>query len=260
MISSTPLSAVVICFNEEEIISSCLNALLRVADEIVVLDSFSTDKTPEICRSKGVRFYQQKFIDYGSQKQDAVKLCRFDHILSVDADEILDEELVAAILGEKQKGLASCYILNRKTYYCGQWIRHCGWYPDLKIRLWHKAHAHWNQNKLHEVVDLIDPNAKPLKLNGHIDHYSYRTVSDHVFQLENFANLFAEDYFAKGIKSSFSKKFFSPVWKFFKMYIFKAGVLDGKYGFLICKRSAYGVYLKYKRLELLQLTKKQKLS
>ncbi|HRG33663.1 MAG: glycosyltransferase family 2 protein [Saprospiraceae bacterium] len=254
MIPSQPLSAVVICYNEEEIIESCLNALLKVADEIVVLDSFSSDRTAEICASKGVRFYQQKFVDYGSQKNDAVKLCRFDHILSVDADEVLDDELVSAILAEKKKGLENLYLLNRKTYYCGQWIKHCGWYPDFKLRLWHKVHAGWNSNKLHETVEPMDSAQAVLKLNGHLDHYSYRTVADHLKQLENFANFFASEYDAKGIKSSFVKMYFSPIWKFVKMYLLKAGFLDGRIGFWICWRSAYGVHLKYKKLKLLELS------
>lgn len=255
MIPSQPLSAVVICFNEEEIIESCLDALLHVADEIVVLDSFSTDRTAEICAGKNVSFYQQKFVDYGSQKNDAVKLCRFDHILSVDADEVLDDELISAILAEKEKGLANLYLINRKTFYCGQWIKHCGWYPDFKLRLWHKAHAGWNSNKLHETVEPLDSTQAALKLNGHLDHFSYRTEADHLKQLENFANFFASEYYTKGIKSSFAKMYLSPIWKFVKMYFLKAGFLDGRNGFWICWRSAYGVNLKYKKLKLLEWSK-----
>lgn len=242
------ISAVVITFNEEAHIRDCILSLQQVADEIVILDSFSTDHTPDICKDMGVRFYQKKFESYGTQKTDATNLATFNTILSLDADERLDEQLVQSILQIKNTHTSEVFLINRKTFYGDHWVKYCGWYPDYKIRLWNKNHAAWNLNSLHEFVIPKDKQTKVLKLAGHILHYSYSSSSDHKIKLQHFSNIAAKDLFEKGHTSNWLLMYIKPILKFFKIYFVKLGFLDGSTGFQISKISAWGVYIKYKYL------------
>lgn len=217
----------------------------RVCDEIVVLDSFSSDRTEEICKHLGVRFFQKKFEGYGMQKRAATAMASHDFILSLDADEVLDEELVRCILREKENGLKDLIRLNRKTFYAGSWVRHCGWYPDRKIRLWNKFKAEWTPDILHETVKPIDANAKVHDVQGHILHYSYPSESDHIRQVRNFAREGAMKLLRQGKNAGFYHLYLKPVSKFLIMYFIRLGFLDGFMGLKICLRSAYGVHLKY---------------
>src|SRR6187551_311049 len=130
------LSVVIITFNEERNIARCLDSVREIADDVVVVDSFSTDKTEAICREKGARFVQHKFEGHIEQKNYAVTQAKFPYILSLDADEAPDEKLIASIKKVKADWIADGYSMNRLTNYCGKWIHHCGWYPDVKLRLW----------------------------------------------------------------------------------------------------------------------------
>lgn len=249
------VSGVVICFNEEKCIERCILSLQNVCDEIVILDSFSTDRTAEICRQLGVRFYQRKFEGYGLQKRAAVSLASFDFILSLDADEMLDEELTHSILRDKKRGFYPLYRLNRKTFYAGKWVRHCGWYPDRKIRLWNRNAAEWTPDSLHETVQALNQYEKAHDLPGHILHYSYPSESDHIRQIRNFAKEGALKLFKQGRKANFYHLYVKPVSKFIIMYFFRLGFLDGFMGLKICLRSAYGIHQKYLSLRNLYLGK-----
>ena len=137
------LSAVIITFNEERNIGRCIDSLQGIADDIVVVDSFSSDKTKEICLSKNVRFVEHAFDGHIEQKNWAITQAKHPHILSLDADEALDEVLKKSILEVKQNFTQDAYQMNRITNYCGQWIKHCGWYPDTKLRLWDSSKGYW---------------------------------------------------------------------------------------------------------------------
>ena len=150
------LSSVIITLNEERNIGRCLDSLRGIADEIVVVDSGSTDRTEEICRTFGVRFFQHPFDGFTEQKNFAIDQCSFEHILSLDADESLSEELKKSVTAVKSNWNKDGYSFNRFTNYCGKWIKHCGWYPDRKLRLFRKEKGRWQGNKLHERFILND--------------------------------------------------------------------------------------------------------
>jgi len=216
---------------------------------VIVLDSFSSDRTEEICRNLGVKFYQKKFEGYGRQKRAAVELAQYDYILSIDADEFLSEGLVQEIGREKIKGLKSIYSLPRLTNYCDHWVRFCGWYPDRKIRLWHKEFASWNKALVHE---LVVPNSKEIHVNrlkNDILHYSYKSTEEHLIRIEHYTDLHARRYFDEGKKVFPFKKYLSSIWKFINVLILRLGFLDGKAGFKISWYSGLYQYRKYEKLE-----------
>lgn len=248
---SIQLSAVIITFNEERNIARCIESLLPVADEIVVVDSFSKDRTRAICESYGVRFIEHVFEGHIQQKNWAKDQATFDYVLSLDADEALDETLRNSILEVKKMAGHEAYQMNRLTNYCGKWIHHCGWYPDTKLRLWKKDAGAWGGDNPHDKFDLFDSSKIIKHLKGDILHYSYYTREDHYKQVEYFTNILSKAQFERGKKAPLLIMWMSPIVKFIKDYIIKLGVLDGKAGFTISRISAYATYLKYKKLRKL---------
>ena len=248
---STPISAVIITFNEERNIERCLRSLQGVADEIVVLDSFSADRTEEICRLWGVKFHQRAFTDYSDQKQFAVQLAGFDQILSLDADEALSDNLRRSILEVKNNWQADGYTFNRLTNYCGKWIYHCGWYPDVKLRLWNRKMGGWDGNMIHESVKM-KPGSTTMHISGDLLHYSYYSRQQHLDQIEKFTDLSAKELVEKGKSALPAEAIVKGIWKFIRDYIVKLGVLDGKEGFTISRLSAYATYIKYLKIYRLQ--------
>lgn len=251
-----PISAVIITFNEEKNIGRCLESLQGIADDIVVLDSFSTDRTQAICESFDVRFVQHPFAGHIEQKNEAILHAKFPHILSLDADEALDEALKKSILAVKENWTHGGYTMNRLTNYCGHWIRHCGWYPDTKLRLWDSRLGKWGGTNPHDKFEFLDSKTTSKHLKGDLLHYSYYTREDHYKQIEYFTTILAKAQFETGKKAPLLTWIFSPVVKFFKDYFIKLGILDGAAGFTICRLSAYATFVKYKKLRKLQLEKK----
>jgi len=247
------ISAVIICLNEEKNIARCLDSLQGVADEMVVVDSFSTDKTKEICLKKGVRFIENKFLGHIEQKNFAVESATYDWVLSLDADEALDNTLKNTILEIKKNPSFQAYSMNRLTNYCGHWVKHCGWYPDRKLRFWNRNIGKWGGTNPHDEV-LVGADIKVQHLKGDILHYSYYTIHDHLKQLNYFTEIMANEAFKKGKKGSLIKIIFSPLVKFIKSYFIQRGFLDGYYGFIICMISAFATFIKY--LKLGELSKK----
>jgi glycosyltransferase involved in cell wall biosynthesis len=243
------LSLVIITFNEERNIERCIRSVLDVADEIIVVDSFSSDKTPQICKNYNVRFYQRKWEGYSNTKNYANSLATNDYIFSIDADEALSEELKTSIIQAKAKGFKGAYQMNRLTNYCGKWIKHGSWYPDKKIRIWNKKQGHW-QGDIHEKIVFAE-NIKIHQLRGDLLHYSYYSLEDHYRQIDKFTSLSAEELLQKGKKYSKAKELFSATAKFIKDYVFFAGFLDGKAGFRIARLSAKATAMKYKKLKKL---------
>lgn len=244
------LSAAIITFNEERNIERCLNSLHGVADEIVVVDSYSTDATEKICRKHGVRFIQNKFEGHIQQKNFAIEQTTGDWVLSLDADEALDEKLRASILAVKKNAGALGYSMNRLTNYCGHWVRHCGWYPDTKLRLVKKGSAKWTGVNPHDKLEMAGTE-KTLHLEGNILHYSYYTREDHLKQIEFFSSIAARELLASGKKSSTLLIVVKVVAQYIKTLIVKLGFLDGATGFTIARLSAYATYRKYRKLKLL---------
>lgn len=242
------LSVAIIAFNEERNIERCLLSVKDVADEIVVVDSGSKDKTEEICRSYAVRFIYHPFEGHIQQKNYAIEQCSGDFILSLDCDEALSEELKKSILSEKSKGFSSpVYKFNRLSNYCGHWVRYCGWYPDTKVRLIKKGTATWGGVNPHDELISVAPE-KVIHLKGDLLHYTIASREEHYKQVEFFSTIGAHEAFKKGKKSNALIILSKATFKFFRDYIIKLGFLDGMTGFTIARISAYATYKKYSKL------------
>jgi glycosyltransferase involved in cell wall biosynthesis len=240
------ISAVIITYNEESNIRRCLEALTTLVDEIIVVDSFSTDATPEICGQMNVRFFSQPWEGYSAAKNFGNAQSQYEYILSVDADEVVSEELFRSILSIKYS-LKGAYKFNRLTNYAGKWVHHCGWYPDAKIRLFPRSKAKWKGDFVHETL-WIDESLTVSHLKGDLLHYSYHSKADHEKRIEKYSTLHAEKMFAEGKKGGMFSMIFSPLAKFFRNYFLQLGFLDGCTGFTVCRLSAKAVFLKYKKL------------
>jgi len=245
------ISVIIITYNEEKNIARCIDSVQDVADELIVVDSFSKDKTEEICLEKNVRFYKNSFEGYSEQKNYANSLAKYEFILSLDADEALSPELKKSILQEKEKGFtATVFEFNRLVFYCGQKIKHSGWYPDKKIRLWKNELAKWNDSPIHEKLEFKE-RITPKFLKGDLYHYTFHTISQHVEQINKFSTLKAQMAYDKNKKTNLLKIIFKPPIKFFIQYILRLGFLDGFLGFVVCKNSANAEFLKQVKLKQL---------
>ncbi len=249
------LSVVIITLNEEKNIGRCLESVKEIADDIVVVDSGSTDNTETICKSYGARVIRHPFEGYVKQKNFADAQANYDHILSLDADEVLSEELLQSVKKVKEHFDADGYTMNRLTNYAGKWIRHSGWYPDVKLRLFNRRKGAWTGLLIHEKFEM-DEGSKVKHLKGDLLHYSFPSVEDHRKQADKFTTLGAQADFEKGKKAPFYKIWGGPVVKFVKDYVFNMGFLDGKAGLTICWISAGATHDKYKKLK--ELYKQQK--
>lgn len=245
------LSATIITLNEERNIERCIDSLLPIADEIIVLDSFSTDKTEAICNAKGVRFEKREWKGYSNAKNHLNSLARHEYIFSIDADEAPDKKLQQSILEAKKQGFEKVYAVNRLTNYCGHWIKHSGWYPDIKTRIFPKSQSTWEGEYVHEEL-VINGDPKPVILEGHLLHYSYYNYKEHRERADKYSQLTAQKMYAKGKRASLIKPFLSGLGRFISMFIIKKGFLDGKMGWKIAQISAKSNIFKYKELRRLQ--------
>ena len=239
------ITAVIITCNEERNIGRCIESLGGVVDEIVVVDSGSKDRTDEICRGAGVRFEYHEWAGYAEQKNYADSLATNAWILSIDADEALSEGLKNSLLQFKESSPDdnTIYYFNRMTNYCGRWIRHCGWYPDPCLRLWHAGVARWD-GLVHEEL-LYAPTVKLQRLEGDLLHYSYYSIEDHANRQLHYATLAAEKAFRQGKRCSMATVALKQWWTFIRNYIFKGGFLDGPEGYMVCRMSACYTFMKY---------------
>lgn len=240
------LSVVIIAFNEELNIARCITGIHEIADEVVVVDSNSTDATADICATMGARVIQQPFLGYTEQKNFAVSMAHFNLVLSLDADEVPDAELLQSILKVKENPQAEGYSMNRLTNYCGHWVKHSGWYPDRKLRLFFKDKGAWIGGALHEKYELNNQK-EPVLLNGDLLHYSYYSINEHIKQVDKFTAISSQELAEKGYCPSLLKLVSAAPVKFFRDYFLKLGFLDGYTGFQIAKISAFATYLKYAR-------------
>ena len=238
------ISATIITLNEEINIGRCIDSLEGVADEIIVMDSNSTDKTKEICMQKGVRFVSQTWLGYAAQKNQLNALAQYDMILSIDADEALTERLKESILELKKKDIIGVYTINRITNYCGKWIKHSGWYPDVKTRLFPKETSRWEGDIVHEEL-IFDPIYTPYMLSGDLAHYSYVSHKQHRSRADHYSRLTAKKYVEQNKKVFWLQPEISGIFRFLKMFVLKCGFLDGLSGFHIARISAMSNLYKY---------------
>ncbi len=241
------LSVAVITYNEERNIKRCLESVKSVADEILIIDSLSTDNTVSLCKNFGVRLIPQKFLGYVQQKNLALDMCSHDYVLSLDADEALDSALQNSILQVKGHWTGKGYCFNRLNNYAGQWIYYCGWYPDRKLRLVDRRYARWEGVNPHDILK-FQTSEKAAFLKGNILHYSYASVTEHIKQTDKFTTINAIEYSKRGVRSNLFSITLRPMAKFLRDYVFKRGFLDGRYGFIICMIGALSTFLKYVKI------------
>ena len=247
------LSAVIITYNEERYIDKCLKSLTNVADEIIVVDSYSTDDTKIICEKYNVSFIEQKFLGYVEQKNFALKQASYNHIVSLDGDESLSHELQQSILKVKSNWTNDGYYCNRYNNFCGQWIKYSDWYPNKKIRVFDKRKSCWKGINPHDQV-FVNSSKKIGKLKGDILHLTYQSYSEFNQKVESFSSISAESYYKLGKRSNLFKIIWNPSWAFFKSYILRLGFLDGKNGLFICYQTGKRTFLKYAKLWKIQKT------
>ena len=235
------LSATIITFNEAEKIADAIKSV-AFADEILVVDCESTDKTREIAESLGAKVITQKWLGFSRQKQFAVDSAQNDWILSLDADERISEELKAEILALKNN-LADGYKLPRLSFYLNRPIRHGGWYPDWQIRFFNRNNARWKDVLIHESVEV---NGKVEKLKGDILHFSVENMAHHHRMIgERYAPLAARQMFESGKRTSKLKIYTAGLTTFLQTFVLKAGFLDGFAGFCIARFAAHHAFLKH---------------
>lgn len=248
------LSGVIITYNEARNIEKCLQSLIPVVDEILVVDSFSTDDTKIICAKYKVTFIEQKFLGYIEQKNFALAQASNDYVVSLDGDEALCTTLQNSIIKLKNSWTLNGYYCNRFNNFCGQWIKHSDWYPNKKLRVFDRRKADWQGINPHDRVVLHDPNDVTGYLKGDILHWTYQTYSEFNLKTEHFSTISAKAYFDLGKKASLIKIICNPSWAFFKAYFLRLGFLDGFNGFVICVQTANITFLKYTKLRELYKT------
>lgn len=248
------ISVAVITFNEERNIERCLKSVISLADEIVVVDSLSSDNTVAIAQANSAKVIHQKFLGYIEQKNFAIDQCAHDWVLSLDADECLSDDLQKEILQLKNNHLQpDGYIMPRLSRYCGQWIKHGAWYPDKKVRLFNRTVAKWGGINPHDKIFFTNEHPSIIQLNGDILHYTINTKEEHQQQAKRFSEITAKELFNQKKKTNALKIYFKPVVRFIRDYFLKAGFLDGKAGLQIAIISAHHVYLREHKLnELIQ--------
>ncbi|MGL5797484.1 MAG: glycosyltransferase family 2 protein [Cetobacterium sp.] len=241
------ISVAMITFNEEKILRKTLNSVKNLADEIVIVDSGSTDSTKEIAEEFGAKFYNESWKGYGPQRNSAIQKCSGDWILNIDADEEISEELFQKI-NDIVKGSTSSkevFKINRLSVCFGKKLKHGGWGKSYAIRLFKKDAGKFNDNNVHEE---FVTNKEIFKIKENIFHHSYLTMDDYFVRFNRYTTEGAKDYYKKGKQVSIFDIFINPVYKFLRMYIFRLGFLDGVEGFVISSTSSLYSMIKYFKL------------
>lgn len=235
---STLYSAVIIAKNEAYTITRCIVAVKKITDDIiVVLDDRSDDQTESIALSQGTKVYKKPWEGYSKNKNFGVEIAENDWIICVDADEVINDTL-AANIKHLNPSADSVYLMNIQTYLGDYPVRYCGWFPDWNIRLFNKKVMKWNDNYVHEKL-VSDVPLKSIKIQGQIDHFSFRDEEHMKLKYDYYARLRAEEWKKAQKYPPLIKRYFGPYFRFFRTYILKLGILDGKVGLTIAKNEYY---------------------
>jgi len=249
------VSAIVVCFNEEDRLEDCLKSVFW-CDEIVVVDSFSTDGTPEIARRYATRFEQREWTGYRDQKAYAHSLATQKWVLLIDSDERVTENLHKEMLQSMaaDQGEFAAYAIPRLVYYLGRWWRRGGWYPDYDVRLFRRDRATWGGVDPHEKI-IVD--GKVRRLQHPLHHYSYRSIDDHINRINRFTTISSAELSKAGGRWRLSDALLRPAMRFFRSYILKRGFMEGFAGFYVALTAAVYVFLKYAKLWELESKEKR---
>jgi glycosyltransferase involved in cell wall biosynthesis len=238
------ITATIITLNEERNVARAIESL-RCCDEILIVDSGSTDRTVELAEKLGVRVLEAGWLGYAAQKNWAAEHAVNEWILSLDADEALSEALEAEIWNLKKTGPdCDAYTMPRLARYLGRWIYHSGWYPDRKVRLYRRDKAKWVGDFVHESVQ---PRGRLGHLQSNILHFTCDSLSEHVKTMDRYTTLAAQELAARKVKVPLSRMIFDPAWAFLKSYFVQRGFLDGPEGLTIAHMAAFYTFLKYSK-------------
>ena len=241
-----PLSVIVITRNEERNIDACLRSVAW-ADDIVVVDAESADRTVEFARRYTDRVFIERWAGFSAAKTSATAKALHEWVLWIDADERVTPALAEEIRGLLSGESIPCagYRMPRKAYFLGKWIRHCGWYPGEVLRLFRKSRARFSDSPVHESLILDGPAGR---LRGDLDHYTDEDLDHYFVKFNSYTTLAAGELHRSGRRAGLAALLFRPAVTFFKMYILKRGFLDGMHGFVLCALSAAYVFAKYAKL------------
>lgn len=243
------ISATIITFNEESNIKMCIESL-AFCEEVIVVDSFSSDKTVEIAEALGAKVFKNPFAGYGQQKNFAADQATHEWILNIDADEEVTKELQIEIAEfyNQNNDVNIVYQTPRLTQYCGKWIRHGGWYPNYVTRFYHNQNARWTEPEVHESLAARNEWGKLVvkKFKNHLHHYSFPTFKSQVEVNVKYAARGAQDLINRKVKKpGLLSVFIRPIGKFIECYLVKLGFLDGKEGLFIALNASYSMFVKY---------------
>lgn len=245
------LSVVIICRNEAHIIGRTIAAALRISDDVVVVDSGSTDGTQQVVTAAGARLIETDWQGYGANKNKGVAAAKRDWILSIDADEVPDETLIERISGQTFGNAKTVYNIRFRAFLGDKMIRFGEWAGDQHIRLYNRHTVAWNEAAVHEGL-IFPEGARIVTLKGYIHHYTSRNLQDFASKQVHYAMLNAEKYFQQGKKAGWLKSRMAPGFSFFKNYLLRLGFLDGEAGYTVAKMNAWYTWLKYARLRELE--------
>jgi glycosyltransferase involved in cell wall biosynthesis len=240
------LTVTVITYNEAEHIAAALDSVAW-ADEIIVVDSGSTDGTADIARAKATRVITREWPGYSAQKNFAADQASHDWVLSMDADERVTPALAREIRELLARGPeATGYRIRRVSCYLGKWVRSTDWFPDFQLRLYNRGAGRWNGMRIHESFRLTA--GQPGQLRGELEHYAYRDISHHLKKIDAYTTLIAEQSYEEGRRTNVLSLAFHPWFAFFRNYVLRAGVKDGAVGFIVSLLNSYYVFLKLAKL------------
>ena len=237
------LSVIIITHNAAATLEKCLESVSDLSDDIVIVDSFSTDETPAIAKRFTNRFYQQEWLGYSRQKEVSLDKTKHDWVLWVDSDEVVSDKLKKEIIAAPDN--CDGYYINRRTWYLNRWINHCGWNPDYILRLFRKDRGHFNNAMLHEGFICT---GKKGHLKGDLHHYTYRDIRHHIEKMNQFTSIAAQSMVLRNKKAGWLKILFHSIGHFIKTFFIKRGFLDGTAGLIVCVLSSYYAFLKYAKL------------
>ena len=242
-----PVSIVIITKNEADVIANCIEKATLISDDIIIIDSGSTDNTREIADNYGCRVFEKTWDGYGANKNKGVRAAKYNWILSLDADEVADNKLITALHLLNPNDPAVVYDIKFRSYFGNKPVRFGNWGRDHHIRLFNRNFVQWSETVVHETL-LLPENTEVRKIDGYLHHYSVRDVKEYDSKCCYYAKLSAKKYFNAGKRANFVKLYLSPIFGFVKSYIFYFGFLDGREGWQIAKTTIKNTYRKYEYL------------